>query len=51
VSALPPLVHYSKDFQADLLKEQPKIRACCPRAQTVIKDYSKLRDMVRAGGS
>jgi hypothetical protein len=48
-TALPPLVTYSPKFQKELLAEQPKIRDCCPRAETVIKDYSKLRDMIRAG--
>jgi hypothetical protein len=48
-TSLPPLVNYSKQFQKELLAEQPKVRACCPRAETVIKDYGKLRDMIRAG--
>jgi hypothetical protein len=34
---------------SELLAEQPKIRACCPNGEQVIKDYSQLRDMIRAG--
>ena len=49
VTALPPLVTYSKQFQVDLKSELPQVRSCCPRTNTVVKDYSKLRDMIRKG--
>lgn len=49
VSALPPLKQYSKQWQAGLKQELPTVRQCCPRANEAIKDYSTLRDQLRAG--
>lgn len=48
-NALPPLVEYSPKFQKELKAELPKVRACCPKTNTFVKDGIKLRDKIRAG--
>lgn len=51
VTALPPLVNYSREFQKELKAELPTVRKVAPRTAEAIKDYSKLRDMIRAGNA
>lgn len=49
MSALPSLKTYSKQFQAEMRGELPKVRACCPRTNEFVKDSVLLRDKIRRG--